>query len=269
MKGAVAMTNQNRTANSICQQEAQSTRNGRRLRFESLEARWLFCADQVVAIPVEIPVEIDSGNGTVEVANSLAAVDNSSHCQNPTNRYDTNNDGIVTSLDALVAINDLNRNGPRPVPASDGESSSASFFVDVNGDEFISPADVLALINYLNIDPLDVDGSGSVDLADAGAVVEYLKEHGATKIPDFPNSNFEELSKLDSNRDGHITSADVLLIFNTINRSTSTTSDEAAEPILRNVNDPRDSIFADETLDSRILELLTNSIPSAFPISNQ
>ena len=64
---------------------------------------------------------------------------------------DINGDGLVTPVDALNVINDLNENGSRAVGnGAEGESAAAEARLDVNGDNFISPADALLLINHLN-----------------------------------------------------------------------------------------------------------------------
>jgi len=64
---------------------------------------------------------------------------------------DINGDGVVTPVDALNVINDLNENGSRAVGnGAEGETAAAEARLDVNGDNFISPADALLLINHLN-----------------------------------------------------------------------------------------------------------------------
>ena len=60
--------------------------------------------------------------------------------QNPMSPLDVNDDGTVTSLDALTVINHLNA----------PQNLVSQFFGDVNGDGVISPLDVLVIINNLN-----------------------------------------------------------------------------------------------------------------------
>ena len=62
---------------------------------------------------------------------------------NITNPLDTNADGFVSPLDALMVINSLNNNGQ----VSGG---AGLLFLDVTGDELLSPRDALCVINYLN-----------------------------------------------------------------------------------------------------------------------
>lgn len=62
--------------------------------------------------------------------------------QNFANPEDTNYDGNVTPLDALLVINELND------PTSSGSPATSS--KDVNGDGVVSPGDALYIINRLN-----------------------------------------------------------------------------------------------------------------------
>jgi len=66
--------------------------------------------------------------------------------QNPRNRYDVNDDGLVGPIDALIVINDLKRSGTRIL-------SSTAFtpppYIDVDGSSSVEPTDVLQIINFL------------------------------------------------------------------------------------------------------------------------
>ncbi len=70
--------------------------------------------------------------------------------QNATNPVDTNNDGQLTALDALVVINDLNAFGARALPIPPVAPNQPPPFVDVNGDDQVSAVDALIVINALN-----------------------------------------------------------------------------------------------------------------------
>ncbi|MEO8497240.1 MAG: dockerin type I domain-containing protein [Planctomycetota bacterium] len=59
-------------------------------------------------------------------------------------------DGFVTPLDALIVINELNRNRPRALPISPEPQNFAAPFVDVNNDIYVTPLDVLLIVNRLN-----------------------------------------------------------------------------------------------------------------------
>lgn len=67
--------------------------------------------------------------------------------QNSWHALDVNGDLRVTPMDALVVLNDLNRNGVRELT---GESVEESRFIDVNGDGRLSALDALQVINALN-----------------------------------------------------------------------------------------------------------------------
>lgn len=91
---------------------------GRMLRAEALEQRQLLAGDVIT----------------------------SPH-QNSWYALDVNSDLRVTPMDALVVLNDLNRNGVRELT---GESVEESRFIDVNGDGRLSALDALQVINALN-----------------------------------------------------------------------------------------------------------------------
>jgi hypothetical protein len=51
---------------------------------------------------------------------------------------DVNNDGIVSPIDPLIVINELNQKGPRELPAS---GVPLTRMVDTSGDGYLSPLD--------------------------------------------------------------------------------------------------------------------------------
>jgi hypothetical protein len=77
-------------------------------------------------------------------------------------RSDTSRDGLVTPLDALLIINDLNARGGRQVglPSLGADedlpldalpaTEEAAWLLDVNGDGWLGPLDALLVINQLN-----------------------------------------------------------------------------------------------------------------------
>lgn len=65
--------------------------------------------------------------------------------QNPTNRFDVNGDGMVSPLDALLIINNLNAHGSRLLTVADVTPP----YFDVSGDGSVSPIDVLQVINAI------------------------------------------------------------------------------------------------------------------------
>jgi hypothetical protein len=66
--------------------------------------------------------------------------------QNLAEPTDVNADSLVTPLDALLIVNQLNLSGSRPLTGS----ATSPPYLDVNGDGFLSPLDALLVINRLN-----------------------------------------------------------------------------------------------------------------------
>jgi len=96
-----------------------------------------------------------------EVEDYVVTLGSTNPWQNSPNPLNVDNDAadLVTPLDALIIINELNNpqfsdldTGALPIPAPipPGASSEAPFFYDVNGDGFIAPIDALVVINVLN-----------------------------------------------------------------------------------------------------------------------
>lgn len=85
--------------------------------------------------------------GLPSIHNDFALSLSSPPWQNPNIRHDVNNDGLVTALDVLAIINEINRNGARPL---DGTTIVSPPFYDVDGNRSIEAFDVLAVINFIN-----------------------------------------------------------------------------------------------------------------------
>ena len=75
---------------------------------------------------------------------------------NAVNPTDVNGDSIVSPLDALLIINQLNASGPRELVSAnslaaggEGEQTQKAY-LDVNNDGFLTPLDALGVINELN-----------------------------------------------------------------------------------------------------------------------
>ena len=75
--------------------------------------------------------------------------------RNPVLREDTNNDGFVSPIDALLIINLINRRAADPLGADPTlpprELTPDAPYYDTNGDGLLSPSDVLLVINFLNV----------------------------------------------------------------------------------------------------------------------
>ncbi len=80
----------------------------------------------------------------------LAVLDDSSNpWRNPVDPLDTNNDGSVSPIDALIIINFLNEFGPQSLGTPNGANQPPPF-LDPSDDGSISPIDALQIINHLN-----------------------------------------------------------------------------------------------------------------------
>jgi hypothetical protein len=99
---------------------------------------------------------VASADGYIDAAGEIEVTDYQSW-QSPTHPLDVNVDGFITPLDALLIINELNKNGSRelPIPYPDGFAPPP--YYDVSGDRVIAPQDAVIVINFLN-----AFGSGAV-----------------------------------------------------------------------------------------------------------
>ncbi len=92
---------------------------------------------------------VGSAGGTVEQVIGNGTLQVRSIWQNPDNPNDVNADGDITPLDALLVLNELNKQGTYQVEMPTSEHVPPPYF-DVTGDGFVSPADALGPINCLN-----------------------------------------------------------------------------------------------------------------------
>src|SRR5205823_1698073 len=73
--------------------------------------------------------------------------------RNARNPLDVNDDGYVSSIDALLVINTLNAHTTTATPANSLSTSppiSSAPYYDTNGDSSVTSIDALLVINYLN-----------------------------------------------------------------------------------------------------------------------
>ncbi len=101
-------------------------------------------AEQPVFGNFDPPVAESSGEGSGSGASAY---------QNPRDRHDVNQDGVVSPGDALRVINAMNLHGAGRLDAlipGGSQYAPPRSFLDVNGDQFVSPGDVLGVINRLN-----------------------------------------------------------------------------------------------------------------------
>ncbi|MDA1053261.1 MAG: Ig-like domain-containing protein [Planctomycetota bacterium] len=114
---------------------------------------------------------------TLDVANTRPR-------RNPVDPLDVNGDGAVSAIDALLIINEINKNGPHEIP---GTSAAIAPFWDVNGDGSVSSIDVLRVVNALNSGVLG-EGEGTQPSADTSltreqGLVSALDDSEITILP--------------------------------------------------------------------------------------
>jgi hypothetical protein len=88
-------------------------------------------------------------------------------------------DGIVSALDALLIINDINTHGARDLR---GTNTPYPPYIDVTGDNFVSALDVLQVVNYVNSRG---GGSGEGEFAppSVAAIDHFWSNHGESDWP--------------------------------------------------------------------------------------
>lgn len=94
----------------------------------------------------------------------LNVIGNDAPWHNTASPTDVDNDGHTEPQDAIIIINNLNREGPGPLPDSYPHDLDGYPFYDVNGDGLATPLDALIVINYLNrMSAAYAEGSSGVD----------------------------------------------------------------------------------------------------------
>ncbi|MGB1924981.1 MAG: dockerin type I domain-containing protein, partial [Rubripirellula sp.] len=69
--------------------------------------------------------------------------------QNASFNLDVNDDGLVSPIDALLVINQMNRDSMSMEGEQTGNSGGKRYYTDVNGDNRTTALDALQVINYL------------------------------------------------------------------------------------------------------------------------
>ncbi len=139
-----------------------------------------------------------TGLQTVVLASSatLAHVDfglnrESSPWQNRILNEDVDNRGTVDPLDVLILINEINRNGSRPL---DGSGLASPPYFDVNGDRSLGPIDVLQVINYINRNASRGNGEG-----ETASFIEPTTSPSPAPFPSFVLDLTDETTRIVSN----------------------------------------------------------------------
>ena len=126
----------------------------------------------------ETSMEVDTQSGTSELIVSAAIrVDSPRH--NDTVPADTNGDGVVEALDALLVINDISRNDSRVL--SPNEISGDD--IDVSNDGIITALDALLVINQIA-----QQGSTSLQ-SGSNFVSQTLPQSGEQVLVDFADDS--------------------------------------------------------------------------------
>jgi hypothetical protein len=94
-----------------------------------------------------------------------------SNWQNPRNPYDVNDDQIVSALDVLLIVNEINANGSRDLR---GTGTPFRPYVDVTGENIVSALDVLQVVNFINANPIGEGETQSTLEAFRPAAVESV-----------------------------------------------------------------------------------------------
>ena len=113
--------------------------------------------NQISYIPADLTIIGGSGSGGGE-GNT-----------NPYDRFDVNDDGFVSPIDALILVNQVNSNGGGALGSGggEGESSGEKYYVDVNEDGFLSPLDILWVVNRINGSNAGGEGESPMQVAPA------------------------------------------------------------------------------------------------------
>jgi hypothetical protein len=102
----------------------------------------------------EIQVAVADDDGGIGLARTTVSVW-SSRWQNVTAAWDVNSDGVLSPLDALLVINEINQHrfstAHGRLPAE--RSPQSDWYFDVDGDNVVSALDALLVINRLNDRP--------------------------------------------------------------------------------------------------------------------
>jgi hypothetical protein len=101
--------------------------------------------------------------------------------QNPENPLDTNADGDVAPLDALLGLNSLNHRGAITLRADNINWEGKRVYLDNNGDKNHTPGDVLVVVNHLNL--------GAENAAETTPVVAHTKIASTPALTPKPSQN--------------------------------------------------------------------------------
>lgn len=138
------------------------------------------------------PISPAGGVAMVDVTANTATQDvdfgfqvGTSLWHNAANPYDVNDDGIVSPLDVLLIVNDINANGARDLRNSNTPSPP---YIDVTGENLVSALDVLQVVNYINS-----HRSGSSEGEDSQAArTAAASDQSVPPVPRLSNGVFDD-----------------------------------------------------------------------------
>lgn len=106
--------------------------------------------------PVVVPLD-RVRLGFTELTITGAAPEGEFTLTNAKDSCDVNDDSFCSPIDALLVVNDLSKNGSRPIFARSASAEgqyvqpgTQKWFLDVTGDKYIAPDDVLMIVNKLS-----------------------------------------------------------------------------------------------------------------------
>ncbi|MFO0940344.1 MAG: M12 family metallo-peptidase [Pirellulales bacterium] len=149
-------------------------RNGR-LALKPTEIQPTSTVGQTLRVPIRV---VDNGDlSSVNLVTNVKVVA-ATPWQNPLNFLDTNRDGAVTNSDALLIINRLNDGlGARSLSVPRSFSELALGDIDSTGDNFLSAADALRVINSLNVSRPGGEGEANSSSESTFAPADQSNEH--------------------------------------------------------------------------------------------
>ncbi len=112
-----------------------------------------------------------AGTSTTDI--DLGFVAGSSPWQNQRDPNDVNDDGLISALDSLLIINEINAGGSRDLR---GTNLPFPPYIDVTGENLLSGIDVLQVVNYINAH----GGSGEGESLASPAPNQTFSNHSIT-----------------------------------------------------------------------------------------
>ncbi|MBI2823592.1 MAG: pre-peptidase C-terminal domain-containing protein [Planctomycetia bacterium] len=101
---------------------------------------------------------------------------------NPDQPLDVNADGVITAMDALLIISELNNQGAHDLAAVSNGTRLAPPYLDSSGDGFVTPIDALMLISYLNHAAQTSEPQAAAESVESGATDADASAGGAAAL---------------------------------------------------------------------------------------